>query len=279
MLIEQGTKEMNLSEYTPNMVYQQDSNRDSSTHTTPITSVLKKVFETLDDTQKGFVSGDDIGRVVKKVTGEVLSENEKQEIIAETSNESMGLSLSNFSRLFAGLKHKHYPRGHIIFNAGDEGDAMYFINSGKVEIQTRKGQLIHILRNGDFFGEGSLLEDNNRRFSTARCATPVDLIKIKKSDFQRYMRDSKSARDNLKFRWKARLVADAKSMIRLQNDLRERVFKRGDVIYNEGEMGTSMYFVDEKNGGELIYEISLVRVYMESDIFFLEFRTIGCKTW
>ena len=122
--------------------------------------------------------------------------------------------------------------------------------SGKVEIQTRKGQLVHILRHGDFFGEGSLLEDNNRRFSTARCATPVDLIKIKKSDFQRYIRDSKSARDNLKFRWKARLVADAKSMIRLQNDLRERLFKEGDVVYKEGELGTSMYFVDEKNGGK-----------------------------
>ena len=255
MLIEQSTKEMNLSEYTPKMVYLEDSKGGILKRTPPVTSVLKKVFESFDDSQKGFVSGDDLGRVLKKLTGEDLSENEKQEMIAETSDESssMGLSLSNFSRLFAGLKHKHYPRGHVIFNAGDEGDAMYFINSGKVEIQTRKGQLVHILRHGDFFGEGSLLEDNNRRFSTARCATPVDLIKIKKSDFQRYIRDSKSARDNLKFRWKARLEADAKSMIRLQNDLRERVLKKGDVVYREGDMGTSMYFVDEKNGGKSIY--------------------------
>lgn len=56
---------------------------------------------------------------------------------------------------------------------------------GKVEIQTRKGQLVHILRHGDFFGEGSLLEENNKRFSSARCATPVDVIKIKRSDFDK----------------------------------------------------------------------------------------------
>jgi CRP-like cAMP-binding protein len=81
----------------------------------------------------------------------------------------------------------------------------------------------------------------------------VDVIMIKKSDFQRYIRESKSARDNLKFRWKARLVADAKSMIRLQNDLRERLFRKGDLVYREGDMGESMYFVDEKNGGKFIF--------------------------
>lgn len=58
-------------------------------------------------------------------------------------------------------------------------------NLGKVEIQTRKGQLVHILRHGDFFGEGSLLEENNKRFSSAKCATPVDVIKIKRSDFEK----------------------------------------------------------------------------------------------
>ena len=57
--------------------------------------------------------------------------------------------------------------------------------AGKVEIQTRKGQLVHILRHGDFFGEGSLLEDDNIRFSSAKCATPVDVIKIKRSDFEK----------------------------------------------------------------------------------------------
>ena len=138
--------------------------------------------------RKGYVSADDLSRVITRTTGKELSEAEKEDVIypfnEDTAGE-MGLSLSSFSKVLTGLKHKHYPRGHIVFRAGDVGDAMYFINSGKVEIQTKKGKLIHILRHGDFFGEGSLLEEDNRRFSMARCATPVDLIKIKRSEFQR----------------------------------------------------------------------------------------------
>jgi len=138
-----------------------------------------------------------------------------------------------------------------VFRAGDVGEAMYFINSGKVEIQTKKGQLVHILRHGDFFGEGSLLSDDERRFSTAKCATPVDLIKIRRSEFQRYIENSKSARDNLLSRWRARTLADAKAFIRLQTTLKSMRLQRGNIVYKEGDMGKSMYFVDEEKGGEL----------------------------
>jgi hypothetical protein len=120
ILVENGTKEMNLSEYAPKMVYQEDTKNGL-----PVTTVLKKVFESFDDDQKGYISADDLARVVKKLTGEELSENDKKEMMAATVDESSatGLSLSGFSKLFAGLKHKHYPRGHVVFNAGDEGDA------------------------------------------------------------------------------------------------------------------------------------------------------------
>jgi len=56
----------------------------------------------------------------------------------------------------------------------------------------------------------------------------------------------------LKFRWKARTLADAKSMIRLQTNVRSIVLQKGDIVYREGDMGKSMYFVDETNGGKLL---------------------------
>lgn len=188
ILIEKGSKDMVMSEYTPKMVYKDDQKGGVGKQQAPASSVLKKAFEAFDEGGKGFISADDLSRVVTETTGQKLSDIEKNEMIGpynEDAAGSLGLSLSSFSKIAAGLKHKHYPRGHIVFRAGDIGDAMYFINSGKVEIQTKKGQLIHILRHGDFFGEGSLLEAGDRRFSTAKCATPVDLIKIKRSDFER----------------------------------------------------------------------------------------------
>lgn len=258
ILIERGSREMALSEYAPKMVYKDDrqlgaynSERKSLA---PATSVLKRAFEAFDEGGKGYVSSEDLGRVVTETTGQMLSESEKNEMVNPFDTDtagSLGLSLSSFSAVIQGFKHKHYPRGHIIFRAGDEGDAMYFINSGKVEIQTRKGQLCHLLRHGDFFGEGSLLEKDSTRFSTAKCATPVDLIKIKRSDFEKYINSSKSARDTLMWRWRSRALADAKALIRLQTNLKPKLFAKGDVVYKEGDVGGGMYFVDEDKGGIL----------------------------
>jgi len=281
ILVEQGSRDMLLSEYTPQMMYKDDRGKlrgAGGKRSEPATSVLKRAFEVFDSEGKGFVSADDMGRVVNTFTGQKLSEKEKKDMLAATtqgheddSSDTMsaGLSLSKFSTVFAGLKHKHYPRGHIIFHAGDEGDTMYFINSGKVEIQTRKGQLVHILRHGDFFGEGSLLEVNNKRFSTAKCATPVDVIKIKRSDFEKYINNSQLAKNTLKFRWKARTLADAKALIRLQTNLKTRLFHKGDVVYKEGDKGNSMFFVDEETGGDLDVKHGdvIVHKYMQGESF------------
>jgi len=255
LLIENGSKDMAMSEYTPKLVYEDHRRGPGGTQKeAPASSVLKKAFEAFDLDGKGFVSAKDLSRVVAETTGKEFSDKDNNDIIDPFKDDTVGtkgLSLSSFGKVAGNLKHKHFPRGHIVFHAGEEGDAMYFINSGKVEIQTKKGKLVHILRHGDFFGEGSLLEDNNNRFSSARCATPVDLIKIKRSDFKRYIENSKSARNTLMHRWKARTLADTKAFIRLQTNLKSMQLKKGDVVYEEGSLGKSMYFVDEERGGEL----------------------------
>lgn len=249
LMIEHGNRDMVRSEYTPTMVYKEGNDTKA-----PASSVLKRAFEAFDEDGKGFVSAEDLNRVVTETTGQELSDSQKKDVIkpfeADTAG-SMGLSLSSFSKVCQGLKHKHYPRGYTIFRSGEIGDSMYFINSGKVEIRTAKGKLVHIFRHGDFFGEGSLLEENNKRFSTAKCATPVDLIKIKQLDFTKYIESSKSAREALRHRWKSRILADAKAFIRLQTNLKSVHLKKGDIVYKEGDMGKSMYFVDEERGGEL----------------------------
>jgi CRP-like cAMP-binding protein len=58
-------------------------------------------------------------------------------------------------------------------------------SAGKVELLTRKGQLISILRHGEFFGERGILENDSKCFTGAKAVTPVDAIKITKTDFLR----------------------------------------------------------------------------------------------
>lgn len=180
VLVSHGHEGASLSE---NRKGDRKSKGDASTH------MMKRAFEVFDAEGKGFVTSDDLRTVVRDRTGSDLSSSDTQEFLATTTQQGGApaehLSLSDFSNLLSGLKHKHFPRGHVIFNAGDVGDAMYFLCSGKAEVQTRKGQLVSILRSGDFFGEGSLLDDHNRRFTTVKCATPVDVMKIKREDFLR----------------------------------------------------------------------------------------------
>ena len=128
---------------------------------------------------------------------------------------------------------------------------MFFLSSGKVEIQTRKGQLVAILRSGDFFGEGSLLDNTRKRFTSAKCTTPVDVLEIKRHDFDRYVGASTQAKTDIQAKWRARSLAYAKNLLRLQKTVKVRTFQKGQVVYREGDIGTSMYRVVDATGGTL----------------------------
>ena len=55
-----------------------------------------------------------------------------------TANES--LSLSAFSNLLSdNLKDKYFPTGKVIYKEGEIGNSMLFINSGKLEVNTKDG--------------------------------------------------------------------------------------------------------------------------------------------
>jgi signal-transduction protein with cAMP-binding, CBS, and nucleotidyltransferase domain len=69
---------------------------------------------------------------------------------------------SQIQKIAACFLTKTYKKDTLIFNQGDESDAMYIIRSGAVLIHSDKGGETPIqieLRRGDFFGEMALLSD------------------------------------------------------------------------------------------------------------------------
>jgi CRP-like cAMP-binding protein len=145
---------------------------------------------------------------------------------------------------------------------------------------------VSILRHGDFFGEGSLLEERNHRFTSARCATPVDLIKVSREDFNAYIASSKDTKQSLKQKYKARCLLQAKQLIRLQAGLAKRNFKMNENVYKEGDMGESMFLADDKSGGKLevkqngklIHTLNAGDTFGESSLLFRRPRksTVTC---
>jgi CRP-like cAMP-binding protein len=75
---------------------------------------------------------------------------------------------------------KHFPKGTVLFNEGDEGEEMYIIRSGRVAIKKRVSHgdvTVAVLEKGDFFGEMALLE-RIPRTAGAEMAEDGDLIVI-----------------------------------------------------------------------------------------------------
>lgn len=82
---------------------------------------------------------------------------------------------------------KTFEKGEMIYMAGDKGDKLYVIHSGKVKVSrisdTGKEQVIRILESGEFMGELSLfsasnLKDNGEALSKAvMCVIHAEKLK------------------------------------------------------------------------------------------------------
>src|SRR5947207_6026983 len=85
------------------------------------------------------------------------------------------------------------PANRVLFHAGDVGDAMYLIETGKVRIfvQTKDGHEVTLaqLGRGDFFGEMALL-DGERRSADAVVAEDARLALLSREHFLSFMRSS-----------------------------------------------------------------------------------------
>lgn len=88
------------------------------------------------------------------------------------------------------LQSRPVPAGTLLFHAGENGDAMYLIQSGRVRIAVddADGQQIVLaeLAQGDFFGEMSLI-DGKQRSADAHVIEDAQLAVLSRENFLRYI--------------------------------------------------------------------------------------------
>lgn len=96
-----------------------------------------------------------------------------------------GLNSSELRTLNGLLHERHYIKGEIVFDEGEEGQAIYFLMQGEVLI-CRQGRpqdgAIAELSSGQFFGELALL-DNSPRMAQVRAASDCTLAVLFREDF------------------------------------------------------------------------------------------------
>ncbi len=91
------------------------------------------------------------------------------------------------------LLEKHtIPRGEVIFRQGDPGDAMYVIESGRVQIsihdEARREVVLKYYGPGQIFGEMSLL-DGLPRSATAMAVEPMSVMILPRGVFMSYLKE------------------------------------------------------------------------------------------
>jgi CRP/FNR family cyclic AMP-dependent transcriptional regulator len=147
---------------------------------------------------------------------------------------------------------QEFAASESVFLQGDEGDALYFVEEGVVEISVlspdgRKLSL-NVMRKGDVFGEIALL-DASKRTASAIAIQPSVLSRASRADlFSKMAKDNKLAFDFIqvlcaRLRWVHELLED-RSFLPLPVRLAKRVIilseqvgtNEGDVLVSQSEL-------------------------------------------
>lgn len=102
------------------------------------------------------------------------------------------LSPEETARFKSSLHLRKYPKGHTIFFEHDPGDAVYFIHEGMIKItkQAEDGRvkILSILKKGDYFGEMSVL-DEEERSATAEVLVDAKVFVIYRKELLEILKD------------------------------------------------------------------------------------------
>lgn len=105
--------------------------------------------------------------------------------IIEKINLFKGASEEIISEIVLQLKPEIFTPGDYIFREGENGDKMYFISFGEVEIINEKTNIVFAkMGQGDYFGEMALLF-SAKRSASVRCLSYCDLYSLDRENFFR----------------------------------------------------------------------------------------------
>lgn len=96
----------------------------------------------------------------------------------------------------------YYPSNYMIFNKGDQGDALYIVKKGQVEVfepsenENEPPNKIADIGEGGFFGEMALISDSPR-MASIKTVGECEIFILSKQDFQELMNTNKALAEQI----------------------------------------------------------------------------------
>jgi CRP-like cAMP-binding protein len=111
-----------------------------------------------------------------------------------------GTAPESLAPLGARMRTRRYARGQLVFQRGDEGNALYAVKSGQIKICVTTGDgkevVLNIMREGDLFGEIALL-DGGDRTADAQAMAASELLILDRRDFLDFLNRNPAVAINL----------------------------------------------------------------------------------
>ena len=158
------------------------------------------------------------------------------------------LSDSQFRELIIESTIRRVAPGQVIFSRNEYSDSFISIISGSVAIDSPSGTPVQ-LSQGNFFGEMSLLS-GRRRSATVRAHTDAILLEAPRKIVLKFMNSVESIKRSLDQIFMVRSFqstvfpsAPADFLVELARRSKQKNFKKGEVLFKEGDPGEVMYVI------------------------------------
>lgn len=103
------------------------------------------------------------------------------------------LSVSELESIAPLFVEKKYKKGTVLFFEEEEGNELFLVESGTVKvyrIDQTKEIILALFREGDFFGEMSLIQQGQTRSATAETIETTVIHSLARSEFRKFLERS-----------------------------------------------------------------------------------------
>ena len=82
-----------------------------------------------------------------------------------------------------------YQDGDIIFHKGDQGDCMFLVQKGTLDVilEEDKGKVVNTIHSGEFFGEMAMFEKCHERSAGAIAVEPSQVLILSEEILKRFI--------------------------------------------------------------------------------------------
>jgi len=156
--------------------------------------------------------------------------------------------------------------GKTLYTQGSSGNFWYIVHSGQLN-KFLDDKLVSTINPGDSFGEHALM-NNSPRSNTIVAVTDCKLWVLKRQVFKKILEFifTLNYEQNKKFLEGINIPLDSTIKTIMANNLIQEIYKAGQYIFKEGELGGCMYIIKEGEV-ECIKGDKVVRILKQGDNF------------